>query len=71
VTFDLSAYGLDSDMTFQEVLNAAQEVLVQNEFDGTGRSIGKRDADRDVALALYGIIDDYNNGEICTGEPSH
>jgi hypothetical protein len=70
-TFDLSAYGLGAALTFQQVLNAAQQVLVDNGYNGTRRSIGNRADDRDLALALYEIIDDYNNSEICIGVESH
>jgi hypothetical protein len=71
LTFDVD--GVGDDLTFQEVLNAAQALLDAQDFDGTGGYLGPKDrsGDREIALALYEIIDDYNNSELCTGEPSH
>jgi hypothetical protein len=61
--------------TFEEVLTAADGVLSEVEFDGTGDYLGPKNKEqRDLAayaLWLYEIIDDYNNSEVCTGEPSH
>jgi hypothetical protein len=80
VTFDLSDYGLGDALTFQQVLNAADGVLSTVGFDGTGSYLapkdlkGKNNTLKDLAaqaLALYEIIDDYNNSLICTGDPSH
>jgi hypothetical protein len=34
------------------------------------RKTGKR-AERTDALFLAGILDEYNNSELCTGSPSH
>ncbi len=70
-TFDVA--GVGDDLTFQEALNAAQALLEGVGFDGTGKYLGPKDksGDREIALALYGIIDDYNNGELCDGAPSH
>jgi hypothetical protein len=69
----LGEYGFDG--TFEELLKAADNVLIDVEFDGTGGYLGpKNKKDKDTAayaLWLYEIIDDYNNGYICTGEPSH
>jgi hypothetical protein len=60
---------------FEEVLTAADGVLSQVGFDGTGDYLGpKNKKDKDLAayaLWLYEIIDDYNNSEICSGDPSH
>jgi hypothetical protein len=52
----------------------AQALLVKVNYDGDGDLLGprtKNQADRAYALYLAGIIDDYNNSELCTGEPSH
>ncbi|MBT8250390.1 MAG: hypothetical protein KJN81_09000, partial [Acidimicrobiia bacterium] len=70
-TFDVP--GVGDGLTFQEVLNAAQALLADEGFDGTGKYLGPKDksGSRENALALYGIIDDYNNGELCDGTPSH
>jgi hypothetical protein len=60
--------------TFEQVLTAADEVLVGIGFNGTGDYLGPKTKDKTTstyALWLYGIIDDYNNGELCTGDPSH
>jgi hypothetical protein len=61
--------------TFEEVLTAADGVLSDVGFDGTGDYLGpKNKSERDTAayaLWLYEIIDDYNNSELCTGEESH
>jgi hypothetical protein len=73
----LGEYGFDG--TFENLLTAADDVLTTVEFDGGGtyldpKSIKKDDELKDLAsyaLWLYEIIDDYNNGEICTGDPSH
>ena len=61
------------------MLTAADDLLAglndEAGFDGTGDYLGpKNKKDKDLAsyaLFLAGIIDDYNNSEICTGEPSH
>jgi len=64
-------------------LDAADALLSGIGFDGTGdylspkQTNGKSPAAQAAkalaqdALYLAGVIDDYNNGEICTGEPSH
>jgi len=69
----LGVYGFDG--TFEQLLTEADNVLSEREFDGTGDYLGpKNKKDKDLAayaLWLYEIIDDYNNSEICTGEPSH
>jgi hypothetical protein len=61
--------------SFEEVLTAADDLLIDEEFDGTGGYLGPKDKNKkDVAayaLWLYEIIDDYNNSNICTGDPSH
>jgi len=61
--------------TFEQVLTAADQVLIDVDFDGTGGYLGPKDKDKKdlaaYALWLYSIIDDYNNSELCTGEPSH
>ena len=61
--------------TFEQVLTAADQLLIDEGFDGTGDYLGpKNKQDKDLAayaLWLYEIIDDYNNSEICTGDPSH
>ena len=69
-------YGATPFGSFEQVLTAADELLAGKGFDGTGDYLGPRGnkahkALRAEALYLYGIIDDYNNSEICTGEPSH
>jgi hypothetical protein len=66
----------DDGKTFQEVLNRAQQILDQVNFVGTGDYLGPKVKNgllnlRNEALALYEIIDDYNNSELCTGEESH
>ena len=62
-------------LTFEQVLTSADALLDGVGFDGTGGYLGpknKKDADlRTDALYLAGIIDDYNNSLLCTGEPSH
>ena len=74
----LGEYGLDG--TFEELLTTADELLSAIEFTGTGSYLspkelkGKNNPLADTAqyaLFLYEIIDDYNNGEVCTGQPSH
>ena len=61
--------------TFEEILTAADAVLSGVGYDGTGDYLGpKNKKDRDTAayaLWLYEIIDDYNNSELCDGDPSH
>ncbi|MEJ2707436.1 MAG: hypothetical protein P8074_07470, partial [Anaerolineales bacterium] len=63
------------DLSFEQVLAAADTLLINVGFDGTGKYLdpkNKQDADlRMDALYLAGIIDDYNNSLLCTGEPSH
>jgi hypothetical protein len=65
----------DDDLSFDQVLTAADTLLTDVGFDGTGKYLdpkNKQDADlRADALYLAGIIDDYNNSQLCTGEPSH
>ena len=60
---------------FEEVLTAADQVLIDVGFDGTDGYLGPKNKQRKdlaaYALWLYSIIDDYNNSELCTGEPSH
>ncbi|MFO7691210.1 MAG: hypothetical protein R6W83_11775 [Cryobacterium sp.] len=69
----LAVYEFDG--TFEQLLTAADGVLTQVGFDGTGDYLGsKNKKSKDLAtyaLFLYEIIDDHNNGYICTGEPSH
>jgi len=66
--------GLTFD-TFEEVLTAADGVLSDVGFSGTGDYLGpKNKSQKDLAsyaLWLYEIIDDYNNSFLCAGEPSH
>jgi hypothetical protein len=65
--------------TFEQVLTEADQLLAGLEdgegFDGTGDYLAPKNKDqkdlRAYALFLAGIIDDYNNSEFCTGEPSH
>ena len=48
-------------------------ILVAGDGDGdllTSRMKNKA-TDRTYALYLAGIFDDYNNGEVCNGDPSH
>jgi hypothetical protein len=82
VTFDFSDYGLGDALTFEQVLSAADELLSNEpvQFDGCGSYLAPRDLKgknnplkdlANLALALYEIIDDYNNSEICTGDESH
>jgi hypothetical protein len=63
------------DLSFEQVLAAADTLLTNVGFDGTGKYLdpkNKQDAVlRADALYLAGIIDDYNNSQLCTGEPSH
>jgi hypothetical protein len=73
----LGEYGFDG--TFEQLLSAADDVLSAVEFDGTGSYLAPKNLKKDKslkplaeeALFLYEIIDDYNNGYVCTGEPSH
>jgi hypothetical protein len=71
-TFD---YRDETGLTFEQILTRADELLSEVGFDGTGKYLdpkNKQDADlRADGLYLYEIIDDYNNSELCTGEPSH
>jgi hypothetical protein len=71
-TFD---YRDETGLTFEQILTRADELLSEVGFDGTGKYLdpkNKQDADlRADGLYLYEIIDDYNNSEICTGDPSH
>ena len=48
-----------------DAVNAAQTLLVDEELDGTGNYLKGRQG-RD-ANALAAILDDYNNGSLCTG----
>ena len=68
--------------SFEEVLTAADGVLSDPlvQFNGTGSFLAPQDLKgknnplvplAEKALTLYEIIDDYNNGYICTGEFSH
>ena len=68
------------DGTFEQLLTAADDVLSAVGFTGTGSFLAPGDLKgknnplvplAEEALFLYEIIDDYNNSEICTGEPSH
>jgi hypothetical protein len=70
-TFDVP--GVGDDLTFEQVLMAAQELLVAQEYNGTANYLGPKDksGDRQIALTLAGIIDDYNNEEFCDGTDSH
>jgi len=65
----------NDDATFEELLGHADAFLTDIGFEGEGSYLGPKDKkeaeDRAYALYLAGIIDDYNNGEICTGDPSH
>jgi hypothetical protein len=63
---------------FEEILTASDALLAglgKDGFDGTGSYLGpKNKQDKDLAafaLWLYEIIDDYNNGYLCDGTPSH
>jgi len=64
----LGEYGFDG--TFEELLTAAQNLLFDEGFDGYAKFQKKSDA-ATLALYYYEILDDYNNGFICTGEYSH
>ena len=70
-TFNVA--GVGNDLTFTQVMAAAQALLVDQGFDGSGNFLGPKDksGDREIALQLAGIIDAYNNGELCDGTPSH
>ena len=63
-------------LTFEQLLTTADSLLAQIKFDGMKGFLGPKAkgdllAMRNNALFLSGIIDDYNNSELCTGEPSH
>jgi len=62
-------------MSLEEVLTAADNLLIKRDYVGTGDVLSNKDKkvkdDYNYALSLAGIIDAYNNGLICTGEPSH
>jgi hypothetical protein len=70
-TFDVPNVG--TGLTFEQVLNAAQALLVDVGYDGSGSYLEPKDksGDRQIALDLAGIIDNYNNEVYCSGEPSH
>jgi hypothetical protein len=61
--------------TFEQVLTEAQNFLDSIGYDGEGDLLGPRNKkeaeDRAYALFLAGILDDYNNSELCDGDPSH
>jgi hypothetical protein len=65
-------YGFTS---LEQVLTEADTLLSKYTFAGTGSVLSNKDKkvkeDYNYALSLAGIIDDYNNSEICIGEPSH
>jgi hypothetical protein len=70
--------GTYGGMTFQQVMNAAQALLAGSpvDFDGSRHVLGPKAKGqyatlRTQALNLAWIIDAYNNGELCTGTPSH
>ncbi len=74
----LGTYGFDG--TFEQLLTAADDVLTDVSFSGTGSYLSPQDLKgknnpnvplAEQALYLYEIIDDYNNEQTCTGEPSH
>ncbi len=74
----LGEYGFDG--TFEQLLTAADDVLTAVNFAGTGSYLSPQDLKgknnpnvplAEEALYLYEIIDDYNNEQVCTGEPSH
>ena len=69
-TFPVAGYG---DLTWSQVLQVAQQELVDMEFNGYDGYAAPKDKnpDRDDLLALAGLIDAYNNGELCDGTPSH
>ena len=71
-SLQMAPYGFDS---LEQVLTKADEVLSKYGFDGTGSVLSNKDKKLkdayNYALWLYGIIDAYNNGLICTGEYSH
>jgi hypothetical protein len=63
------------NQTFEQVLTEAQNFLVSIDYDGAGDLLVPKNKqakeDRAYALFLAGIIDDYNNSELCEGTPSH
>jgi hypothetical protein len=75
VTDKTWAYGDGDPMTFEQVLTAADALLSKHDYAGTGDVLSNKDKqvkeDYAYALWLYEIIDDYNNGVLCSGEPSH
>jgi len=55
--------------TCQEALNAsldAEELLDKHDFTGEGSYLSSKDDDYAYALELAEILDQYNNGELCT-----
>jgi hypothetical protein len=76
-TFTVAGYS--SPMTFEQVLLAAQSLLVEVGYDGDGelltpkaiKNIPTKQAQAKKAQALMGILDTYNNEGYCTGTPSH
>jgi hypothetical protein len=64
------------NLTFEQILTASDALLSSVGFNGTADELGPRVRGGDLtkrndALYLYGIIDAYNNGQWCTGTPSH
>jgi hypothetical protein len=63
------------DLTFTQVISASNDLLIDIVFDGTGGYLeakGNKDKqEREDALYLAGILDDYNNSRLCTGTYSH
>ncbi len=59
--------------TFDQILAAAQELLIKIGYDGDGDLLTpkSKSPDRATALRLAGILDNYNNSMYCTGEESH
>lgn len=63
--------------TFEEILTAADNLLIKYHYVGTGEVLSNKTKvkeekqDYNYALTLAGIIDDFNNGDLCDGDPSH
>ena len=61
--------------SFNDLVAAADQLLLDVDFDGTGSYLGPKNKEdaalRAYALWLAGVLDDYNNALLCTGDPSH
>jgi hypothetical protein len=61
------AVGAEFCPAVQDAVQAGQLLLLSAEFDGAGDTLGPQDGQRyQDAVALAAMLDDYNNGNLCT-----